>query len=191
MIYKGNKKYNDFIKYLKENHFYGNNKRIVKILTDADMNELENRALSYNQKKLAQEHDYLILEIIDLLLDNDQNLLSDNSKSFNYIQANSIVDEKLLQIAKIRMVIKPEFLINTTIHTVSNHKYAVLRALWLDKDFRKIKKFSISLGNIENLELGKIIQNNRAKDKLDTPEFNIAKEILTEKLSNLYREEYP
>ena len=190
MIYKGNKKYIDFINYLKEAHFYGNNKRILKLLTDNDLNELDNKTFSYYQKKLAQEHDFLILALIDLLLDSDLKSLLPDSKIINYIKANSIVDEKLLQIAKIRMVIKPEFLINTTIHSVTNHKYAVLRTLWLDKDFRKIKKFSISLGNIETLELGNVIQSNKANKNPDFPELYEAKENLTKKLYNLYEEEY-
>ena len=189
MIYKGNKKYDDFIANLKDNHFYGNNKRIFKILTDDDMNELDHKTLTFHQKKLAEEHDQLILSIINLI-DGDYRMLINKSDPLTYIEVNSHIDKRLLQIAKIRMVIIPEFLVNTTTHSVSNHEYAVLRALWLDNDFRKIKKFSISLGNTETLEMSGIIRERGGKKRIDSPELIVAKENLTKKLLDLYREEY-
>jgi len=189
MIYKGNTVYDDFIANIKESHFYGNNKRLYKILTDDDMNELDHKTLSFIQKKLAEEHDQLILSLINLI-NGDFRVLINKTKPLNYIGANSYIDKKLLQIAKIRMVIIPEFLVNTTIHTISNHEYAVLRALWLDNDFRKIKKFSISLGNTERLEMGNIIRNRSGKKRIDSPELIFAKDGLTKKLLDLYREEY-
>jgi hypothetical protein len=189
MIYKGNKKYDDFIANLKDNHFYGNNKRIFKILTDDDMNELDHKTLTFHQKKLAEEHDQLILSIINLI-DGDYRMLINKSDPLTYIEVNSHIDKRLLQIAKIRMVIIPEFLVNTTTHSVSNHEYAVLRALWLDNDFRKIKKFSISLGNTETLEMSGIIIERSGKKRIDSPELIVAKENLTKKLLDLYREEY-
>jgi hypothetical protein len=189
MIYKGNKKYDDFIANLKDTHFYGNNKRIFKILTDDDMNELDHNSLTFLQKKLAEEHDQLILSLIGLI-DGDYSMLMNKSKPFTYIEVNSDIDKRLLQIAKIRMVIIPEFLVNTTTHSVSNHEYAVLRALWLDNDFRKIKKFSISLGNTETLEMADIIRNRSDKKSIESPELIIAKDSLTKKLLDLYREEY-
>jgi hypothetical protein len=189
MIYKGNKKYDDFIANLKDNHFYGNNKRIFKILTDDDMNELDHKTLTFHQKKLAEEHDQLILSIINLI-DGDYRMLINKSDPLTYIEVNSHIDKRLLQIAKIRMVIIPEFLVNTTTHSVSNHEYAVLRALWLDNDFRKIKKFSISLGNTETLEMSGIIRERSGKKRIDSPELIVAKQNLTKKLLDLYREEY-
>lgn len=189
MINKGNSLYDKFITRLKESHFYGNNKRILKILTDDDMSVLNYRTMSNFEKKMAQEHDALILSLIEII-QNDYRDLCSISGAKDYIEINSFIDQKLLQIAKIRMVIIPEFLINTTIHSVSNYKYAVLRALWLDNDFRKIKKFSISLGNIESLEMDVITKNQKTNKSIDTIEIKNAKSSLTEKLLNLYEEEY-
>jgi hypothetical protein len=189
MIYKGNKKYDQFIESLKVNHFYGNNKRIYKILTDEDMKLFNNQKASSIQKKLSLEHDELILTLINILEGNIEHVYPE-TKKLNYIETNAFIDQKLLQIAKIRMVLMPEFLINTTKHSVSNHEYAVLRALWLDSDFRKIKKISVSLGNVETLENSKILRSTKSLENLNSIEITRAKESLTKRLLDLYREEY-
>jgi hypothetical protein len=192
MIYKGNRGFSEFIRSIKENHFYGNNKRILKILTDDDLKNIV-LPLTYLQRKLSHEHDELILQLITNITEETEEFYQKNNVK-NYLEANSLIDQKLLQIAKLRMVILPEFLINKTIHPVTNYTYAVLRAMWLDNDFRKVKKFSISLGNIDLLDINITSSNQISKRLIENEEISEiidAKKNLNEKLLDLYRSEYP
>lgn len=179
---------------IKTNSNFGNNKRLLQILEQ----DLDWKDKFAEQNPLVYKLDSLIDEII-LLLDRPINELIEEVKhndkltsqegggellisDVNMLSINRHIDLKIIQALKLKMVIKPEFLINTHTHNVTKHQYAILRVLWLDNNLKKTRKYSTSLGNLDTFGSIENINPNIIKEE---------KKKLELKLQELYAEEYP
>jgi hypothetical protein len=145
--YRKNKAYIKFIDSVKKSSEYTSLKRVVDILEDDDLESIKS-PLTYRQRKLLGLLDQLILDTISFFSLSSKEL----SPERPVLEIISNIDQKLLQIQKLRMTILPEIIPNVVIHSVTKHKYVVLRSYWLNDGFKKIRKYSISLGNAENLD---------------------------------------
>ena len=100
----------------------------------------------------------------------------------NYLKINEFFDKKLLQLGRLSMVIEPEYQLYLNPHSKNDNKYVIFRGLYLDKDFRKSKISSVSLGNVENHGGSvKLIDENLINQLI----VNLVKE-----LELMYRQEY-
>ncbi|WP_310594108.1 hypothetical protein [Flavobacterium sp.] len=195
--------FESFRKLIKEHSYFGNNKRLLELLGDGK--DIDWRTLTQKEKYTAATITELINDIVSLLqkpideLSNEvkkyTKILTSNETGFSYkrdyddniddvnmLMINHYVDLKVIQTIKLKMVLKPEFLINTHTHNVTKHQYAILRILWIDNNLKKVRKFSTSLGNIETF--GSI-------ENIDPNLIKVEKEKLAQKIKALYAEEYP
>ncbi|HBS52755.1 MAG TPA: hypothetical protein DD806_01990 [Flavobacterium sp.] len=195
--------FESFKKLIKEHSYFGNNKRLLELL--GDDKDIDWRTLTQKEKYMASTMTNLIGDIVALLqkpidelsaevkkhtkiLTTKENFYSYNRDydynidDVNMLSINHYIDLKVIQTIKLKMVIKPEFLINTHTHNVTKHKYAILRVLWIDNNLKKIRKYSTSLGNLETF--GGI-------EKIDPYLLKEEKKKLALKLQELYTEEHP
>lgn len=178
---------------IKINSNFGNNKRLLQILEqDLDWKDKfsEQNPLVYKLDTLVDEIILLlerpILEVAEEVKQKDKLIPKEDGgelliSDVNMLSINRHIDLKIVQALKLKMVIKPEFLINTHTHNVTKHQYAILRVLWLDNNLKKIRKYSTSLGNIDSF--GSI-------ENIDPYLLKIEKKKLELKLQELYAEEY-
>ena len=151
------------------------NKFITKVLGDPDIS-IE----TYNNRTnsaLINELELLISELTNGL-EKSPEFLIEKANAKNILELNQYVDNQLLRISRLRLVIEPEFMTNKQVHTQTQRPYIILRALWLDDNMRKIKKFSVSLGSSDSIE------------NIDTKTILTEKQNLTQMLQNLYKETY-
>jgi len=157
---------------------YGNNRRIQEILADDDFGiDIKD---SPKKRELIKLHDQLVNELI-----HDTNKPIDsiikNLVEPTYKELNKYFDDRLLQILRFRLIIKPEIQKSIQTHTITNHKYLVMKIMWLDDKMKKNVKYSISLGRVDLIG-----------DTLDykIPEINNARMELEVKLNELYSSTY-
>ncbi len=178
--FKKNKTYISFIELIKSSKEGGDIKRILNILEDDDLEKLQT-PLNHRQRKLLYLLDDLILDTIGLLSLKIDQLVDKVGSVPNVLGLITKVDKKLLQIMKLRMTILPEITPSIVVHSVTKHKYVVLRSYWLNQDFKKIRKYSVSLGNLEKIgDVKKISPSN----------FKQEYEELSKKMTDLYHAEY-
>jgi hypothetical protein len=179
--FRKNKGFTSFIEQLTSSHDNGANKRILDILMDDDLESI-NEPLTYRQTKQLHNLDILVLALVDFLKEDINDQSNNGLSKMSFYELISLIDAKLLQIMKLRITIKPEIIANITVHSVTKHKYIVLRALWLDSNFKKTRKFSVSIGNIE--KYGTV-------NKINPKDFGVEYNELVTKIQNLYNSEYP
>lgn len=125
---------------------YGNNRRIQEILADddfcADIND------STRIRGFIKKHDQLVNQ---LSWDTNKPLGSiiEKLREPTYKELNKYFDDRLLQILRLRLIIKPEIQKSIQTHTITNYKYLVMKIMWLDDKMKKNVKFSISLGRVD------------------------------------------
>lgn len=160
----------------RNSNLFGYNRFITKVLGDPDIaSETYKNPAKAN---LLRELETLVSELA-IGLEKAPELLIEKANAKNVLELNQYIDNQLLKIARLRLVIEPEFVTNKQVHTQTQRSYIILRALWLDEHMRKIKKFSVSLGSSESLEM---IDSNL----VDKEKYN-----LSQMLANLYKESYP
>ena len=98
-----------------------------------------------------------------------------------YKELNKYFDDRLLQILRLRLIIRPEIQKSIQTHTITNHKYLVMKIIWLDDKMKKIVKFSLSLGRVD--QIGDTLEYT-------IPEINNARIELELKLNELYSSIY-
>lgn len=159
----------------RNNNLFGYNKFITKVLGDPDITDktYQNPA----KANLLRELDLMVSELAREL-EKAPEVLIEKAKAKNVLELNQYIDNQLLKIARLRMVIEPEFMTNKQVHTQTQRPYIILRALWLDDNMRKIKKFSVSLGSSDSLE------------NVDPLIVEREKYNLSQMLENLYKESY-
>ena len=178
--FRKNKGFISFIEQLTTAHDNGANKRILDILMDDDLESI-NDQLTYRQTKQLHNLDNKVLELVEFLKQNIEDQSNNGLSKMTLYELISLIDAKLLQIMKLRITIKPEIIANITVHSVTKHKYIVLRALWLDSNFKKTRKFSISIGNIEKYG---------NTNKINPKDFGVEYNELVTKIQALYNSEY-
>ena len=157
---------------------YGNNRRIQEILADDDFGiDIKDSPI---KRGLIKEHDQLINK---LSWDTNKPLDSIIEKLLEptYKELNKYFDDRLLQILRLRLIIKPEIQKSIQTHTITNHKYLVMKIIWLDDKMKKIVKFSLSLGRVD--QIGDTLEYT-------IPEINNARIELELKLNELYSSIY-
>jgi hypothetical protein len=179
--FRNNKRFISFIEQLTSSHDNGANKRILDILMDDDLESID-EPLTYRQTKQLHNLDNIVLALVDFLKQNIGDQSSNGLSKLTLYELISLIDTRLLQIMKLRITIKPEIIANITVHSVTKHKYIVLRALWLDRNFKKTRKFSVSIGNIEKYGNG---------NKINPKDFSVEYNELVTKIQDLYNTEYP
>lgn len=157
---------------------YGNNRRIQEIIADDDFGiDVKD---SPKKRELIKLHDQLVNK---LSRDTNKKLDSiiENLVTPTYNELNKYFDDRLLQILRLRLIIKPEIQKSIQTHTITNHKYLVMKIIWLDDKMKKNVKYSISLGRVDLIG-----------DTLDykIPEINNARMELELKLNELYSSTY-
>jgi hypothetical protein len=178
--FRKNKGFTSFIEQLTSSHDNGANKRILDILMDDDLESI-NEPLTYRQTKQLHNLDKIVLALVDFLKEDINDQSNNGLSKMSLYELISLIDAKLLQIMKLRITIKPEIIANITVHSVTKHKYIVLRALWLDSNFKKTRKISVSIGNIEKYG---------AVNKINPKDFSVEYIELVTKIQNLYNSEY-
>ena len=178
--FRKNKGFASFIEQLTSSHDNGANKRILDILMDDDLESI-NEPLTYRQTKQLHNLDKIVLALVDFLKQDINDQSNNGLSKMSLYELISLIDAKLLQIMKLRITIKPEIIANITVHSVTKHKYIVLRALWLDSNFKKTRKFSVSIGNIE--KYGTV-------NKINPKDFSVEYNELVTKIQALYNSEY-
>lgn len=166
---------NEVFESTRNSNLFGYNRFIIKVLGDPDFasNTFKNPA----KANLVGELDLMVSEMAGGL-EKTPELLIEKAKAKNILELNQYIDNQLLRIARLRMVIEPEFMTNKQVHTQTQRPYIILRVLWLDDNMRKIKKFSVSLGSSDSLE------------NIDPVIVEREKYNLTQMLENLYKESY-
>lgn len=160
---------------------FGNNRRIALILADDDHLPLDVINKDPELKDLHYRHERLSYKLmVDLKA--PINHLNIEFQDYSYGSLNTYFENRLIEIIRIRMALSPEFQKSIQTHTVTGHKYLVLKALWMDDNMKKKVFCSISLGNVEHV--GFEIDSNK-------PEIIIAKKELQDKLILIYKETYP
>jgi hypothetical protein len=191
---------NNLANKIEGHSYFGNNKRLLQILKkELDWKDKfsEKNPLIHKLNKLVDEIVILlekpIIELSEEIKSNSKLLnklkgyeiekrIEYTLEDVNILSINHFIDLKVIQALKLKMVIKPEFLINTHTHNVTKHQYAILRVLWLDNNLKKIRKYSTSLGNLDTFGSIENINPNIIKEE---------KKKLELKLQELYAEEYP
>jgi hypothetical protein len=160
---------------------FGNNRRIALIIADDDHLSLDEIKKDPELKDLHYQHERLSRNLMaDLKA--PINLLDIDLQEISYQSLNNYFENRLIEIIRIRMALSPEFQKSIQTHTVTGHKYLVLKALWMDDQMKKKVICSISLGNVEHV--GFEIDSNK-------PEIIIAKKELQDKLIFIYKDSYP
>lgn len=178
--YRENRLFQSFISQMENSYDYGDNKRILNILKDTDLEEIDER-LTYKQRKWLSMLDEVVLDTIQFLSQKIADFKNASNQGITIYGLLALVDSKLIQIMKLRMLIKPEIVATSTTQSITKHKYVILRAFWLDNNFKKIRKFSVSLGNEEQ------IGDYR---KVNPKDFKEHYEELWHKIENFYFSEY-
>jgi hypothetical protein len=160
---------------------FGNNRRIALIIADDDNLSLDEIKKDPELKDLHNQHERLSRKLI-ADLKKPINLLDINLQENSYHSLNNYFEYRLIEIIRIRMVLSPEFQKSIQTHTVTGHKYLVLKALWMDDQMKKKVICSISLGNVE--QVGFEIDSNKQ-------EIINAKKELQDKLILIYKDSYP
>lgn len=60
------------------------------------------------------------------------------------------ISEYLLQLMRLRMVIKPDYKLSKNKHPETEHTYFAVKAYWLDDENKRVRKFAKSMGREEN-----------------------------------------
>ena len=166
---------------LKGSKLFGNkaisgyNKFIFKILNDDDISEeTKKNPLKFNYlKKLVK-----LEQKLELTLECTPQQLMSMGDIKTIPDVFDFIDSLLLQIARLRMVIEPEYMTNKQVHTQTLKSYIILRILWLDDSMKKIKKYSVSLGAGDSI---KTIDKNTLEQE---------KKNLNQQLEQLYLDTY-
>ena len=91
------------------------------------------------------------------------------------------IEKYILQIMRLRMVIEPEIQIAMNKHTQTNHEYIAVKSFWLNDEGVKVRKFTKSLGRVEDYEKG--LKDPKVREE------GIVK--IQEIMYETYLEEYP
>lgn len=130
----------------KSDSVFGNNKRIVTILEEDDFDvRIKNDP---KKARLLKELETLISDFNSLT----KKSLAEIDKALtnkSYFDINSYFDAKLIQIMRLRLIIEPQFQKSIQTHTITDLKYLIMKILWIDDHMKRVVKFSLSLGNID------------------------------------------
>jgi hypothetical protein len=91
------------------------------------------------------------------------------------------INRFVLRIMRLRMVIQPKIQIAVNVHTQTKITYVAAKAFWYNEEGAEIRKFTKSMGRLEDYKMGK-----KDPDLLEEAETKIQ-----EVMYKAYEEEYP
>jgi hypothetical protein len=141
--------------YLKKNHIGTGTSHVRHFLTWVldDQFTIETLNRSENLK-------YLILldNLKERLVNFYFNKLSDISTNSGIFDKVCDVDMEIgrlaLQVMRMRLVIQPDFQLSKNIHPSTKIKYISAKGIWINDDFTKTRKFTKSIGRMDNYKDG-------------------------------------
>jgi len=130
----------------KPDSVYGNNKRVETILEEDEFDvKIKNDP---KKAKLIRELDKLMSDFTTLAK-TSLTQIENKFASKSYFEINLYFDDKLIQIMRLKLVIEPQFQKSIQTHTITDLKYLILKILWIDDQMKRVVKFSLSMGNID------------------------------------------
>ena len=168
--------------YLKNNSYPLNNEEIRAMVSwtkDDNFTEetLKNNRNVINLKKLSK----LKRDFLDFYLQYLSDLSVKSPEYQRNCDVNIRIGKYIIQIMRLRILIQPDIQIALNKHTQTNHEYLAAKAFWINDDGVKIRKFTRSLGRLEEYENGK-----------DDPKARIEGTIkIQEKIQEAYLTAYP
>lgn len=92
-----------------------------------------------------------------------------------------IIDENKLELERLMLIIKPECVKNINKTANQEYNYCLYRAYWIDWNFKKKLKFSVSLGKVEDVMVG---------DEIKEEFKQLGEQLIREKLIIEYKKYY-
>ena len=136
---------------------------------------------SPENEKYNRELDSLKKKILKFYFSKLQELGEDNSEYTYSCDIHNELSQLVLQLLRLRLIIKPEVQISQNVHPVTNHAYLAAKSFWLDDKGEKVRKFTKSLGLASEYKGGR-------KDREALKKGTI---LIQEVIYTLYKETYP
>jgi hypothetical protein len=92
-----------------------------------------------------------------------------------------ILDENKLELERLMLIIKPECVKNINKTANQEYHYCLYRAYWIEWNFKRKLKFSVSLGKVEDVMNG---------DEIKEEYIKLGEQLIREKLIEEYKEYY-
>lgn len=92
-----------------------------------------------------------------------------------------IIDENKLELERLMLIIKPECVKNINKTANQEYNYCLYRAYWIEWNFKKKLKFSVSLGKVED-----VMEGDEIKDEFK----HLGEQMIREKLIKEYKKYY-
>lgn len=102
--------------------------------------------------------------------------------TYSHAQLDRVFRSNRIQIMRLRLVIQPDSIVSINKTFNREQKYSVMRGYWVNDAGKKILKFSVSLGNTEN-----VMSSN---GKYDHQAIKIAEKEIRAKLLETYVQTY-
>lgn len=94
---------------------------------------------------------------------------------------HTTIGKLVIQLMRLRMVVQPDIQYSINIHPVTEHEYLTVKVFWIGDDGKKVRKFTKSLGRMEDHPTG--------IDSKEVKEFSVKR--VQEFLYQKYVETYP
>jgi hypothetical protein len=108
------------------------------------------------------------------------NTLVKKNQELRAVDIHSRIGKYIIQVSRLRMVIEPEIQIAMNVHTLTKIEYIAAKGFWINDSGKKIRKFTKSLGRVEEYPGGR-------KDKKAYAE---AEKQMQEIMYEAYKESY-
>jgi len=92
------------------------------------------------------------------------------------------IGQYIIQLMRLRLVIEPEVQISNNVHPRTDINYLAIKAYWIDDNGKKVRKFTKSLGRVENYPQG--IEDKQAL----TDGLKLIQPVLFENYQELYKD---
>lgn len=145
----------EYDKYMKLNEGSGNDKRtkeFVQFIADDKFGEetykkVDNWTYLATLSKLKETFvKFYFKSLADL-----------NNDHIDMMRVNDVynrIGQYIIQLMRLRLVIEPEVQISNNVHPRTDINYLAIKAYWIDDNGKKVRKFTKSLGRVENYPQG-------------------------------------
>ena len=135
----------------------------------------------YGEKKfLFNELDKLKSEFKSLI-NKDESILDENGKNVSPITVYNWIEQKKIQIDKVRLMIDHVISYGTNLHAPTGVKYVVFRAYWINNQGKKFRKFAKNIGSEEKVLV---------KGKVPTYKLDEVEKEIDQMMWDQYKSEY-
>jgi hypothetical protein len=83
-----------------------------------------------------------------------EELKNENGKFTDVRDVQLRISDYLLQLMRLRMVIKPDYKVSRNKHPQTDHTYYAVKAYWIDDEGKKVRQFARSMGREETYKGG-------------------------------------